>query len=31
MAANVLAAAAMGVYLWKAHPRLRQTMTRAPD
>lgn len=31
MAANVLAAAAMGAYLWRAHPRLKQTLRSAPD
>ena len=31
MGANVLAAAAMGWYLWKAHPQLKQTLRRAPD
>ena len=31
MAANVLAAVSMGWYLWKAHPDLRKTLSRAPD
>ena len=31
MAANVLAAGSMGWYLWKAHPELQKTLTRAPD
>lgn len=31
MGANVLAAGAMGWYLWKAHPQLKQTLRRAPD
>lgn len=31
MAANVLAAVAMGWYLWKTHPQLKQTLRRAPD
>jgi hypothetical protein len=31
MAVNVIAALSMGGYLWKAHPRLKQALRRAPD
>ncbi|MGD8279131.1 MAG: hypothetical protein PVH00_13930 [Gemmatimonadota bacterium] len=30
-AVNVLAALSMAWYLWKAHPRLKQTLRRVPD
>ena len=31
VAVNLVAAVSMGAYIWKAHPRLKQALRRAPD